>query len=465
MLTISDGKPGVSRRDFLTIGSLGLGGLSLSSLLAAQANAEESSELLTGKSVIFLFQQGGPSQFETFDPKIDIPENNRTVTGTVQTRLPGVLFGDKMSQLAQRAHKLTIVRSFQTNNAGHNIKPIVSTDSLDANIGCLYSRIVGPTRQETGMPTNVVVFPQAVDSTITKGKARGDIAATGELGSSYAPFIPGSGGQLQKDMRLNIPRERLDDRRQLLSELDRINREIDNRGGLDNMDDIQQQAYRVILDGGVANALDITREDPRVLARYDTSRYARADGWDKVNRGKRGFYTGHAKSLGKLLLLARRLCEAGCGYVTIHAGYDGVWDNHADRNNLNMQDGMEAIGPTFDHAIAAFMDDLEARGLSDKIMLVATGEMGRTPRINRNGGRDHWSRLAPLLIYGGGIQPGQVIGRSTVNGGEPSTNNLTPKHLVSTILHTMFDPGVLRVTPGVPMIARLSEHDPIPGLF
>src|SRR5437764_1750735 len=183
MLTSCDVEYGSIRRDFLTICSLGLGGLSLPSLLAAA----ERSQHITGKSVIFLFQQGGPSQFETFDPKPNAPEGIRTVTGIVPTSLPGVHFGDTMSRLARLAHKLTVVRSFQTNNAGHNIQPIVGPDSLNANLGSLYSRVAGATRRATGMPTNAVVFPDAVCSDVLKGKARGDIAATGALGSVHAP--------------------------------------------------------------------------------------------------------------------------------------------------------------------------------------------------------------------------------------------------------------------------------------
>ncbi len=465
MLSLFDENRAVNRRGFLTIGTLGLGGLSLSSLLAARAAAGESTELVTGKSVIFLFQQGGPSQLETFDPKMEAPESTRTITGSVPTRIPGVRFGDTLQRLARLADKFTVVRSFQTNNGGHNIRPIVGPDSLNANIGCLYSRVVGSTRPTTGMPTNAVIFPQAVDSEITEGRARGDIRATGELGAIYAPFVPGGRGQLQQDMQLNISPERFADRRHLLNQLDSLNRQMDSEGRIGNVDDINRQAYQVLLSGGVANALDLSQEDPQTLARYDTSRYAHDDRFQNVSRGRRGYYSGHARSLGKLLLLARRLCEAGCGFVTVHAGYDGVWDMHADNNNLNMRDGMEAVGHTFDHAVAAFIEDLEARGLSDRILLVATGEMGRTPRINNRGGRDHWSRLAPLFLYGGGVRGGQVIGRSTSNGGEPATENLTPKHLISTILHTVFDPGQLRVTQGVPQIVRLSEEDPIPDLF
>jgi hypothetical protein len=465
MLTVLDGDRSISRRRFLTLGSLGLGGLTLATLLAGRARANDTPSLLTGRSVIFLFLQGGPSQFETFDPKPDLPEESRTVTGTVTTSLPGVLFGSTMARLAKLAHKLTVVRSFQTNNGDHNLYPLVGKDALNANLGAVYSRVAGATRPATGMPTSSVVFPDAVCNDVPKGKGRGDIAATGSLGSAYAPFIPGAGGQLQKDMRLNLPRERLDDRRELLGQFDSLNKQLETAEEFRTLDALRKQALGVLLSGGVADALDLSKEDPKTVARYDTSGYARPDGWDKVSRGKAGFYTGHARAIGKQLLLARRLCEAGCGFVTIHDGYDGVWDMHADSNNLNVQDGMEAVGPSFDHAVAAFVEDVEARGLQDKILLVALGEMGRTPKLNKNGGRDHWARLAPLLLYGGGIPGGQVTGRSTRDGGEPATDPLTPQHLVSTVLEALFDVGRLRVVPTMTQVARLAEHPPIPGLF
>lgn len=465
MLTFHDGKPGLNRRDFLTVGTLGLGSLTLSSLLGARARGDDGN-VLTGKSVIFLYQQGGPSQFETFDPKIDAPDAIRTVTGTVATKLPGVRFGDTMSRLATLADKFSVVRSFQTNNGAHNIHGLVSPETLNANIGSLYSRVSGAIRPQTGMPTNYVLFNQAVCSDVTKGNARGDISATGSLGSVYAPFLPGGGGDLQKNMQIRMARDRFDDRRALLTQLDRLQHDLDVNGKLEAMDEVQKQAYQVLLSDRMATALDLSKEDARTLKKYDTGAYVRKDDWaNKAKRGTRGYYTGHAKALGKLLLLARRLCEAGAGFVTIHAGYEGVWDMHADGNNLNMKDGMEAVGLAFDHAVAAFIEDVEARNLSDKILLVCTGEMGRTPKINKNGGRDHWSRLAPLLLYGGGIQPGKVIGQSTKDGGEPIADNQNTSNLVSTILHTVFDVGTLRVMPGLTHLAKLAEVAPIPGVL
>ena len=433
-----------------------LGGLSLADLFAARAAATPATPMVTGKSVIFLFQQGGPSQFETFDPKPDAPEGIRTVDGTVQTSLPGVRFGSTMQRLAPIADKLTIVRSFQTGNAEHNIRPIVGPESLGANVGSLVSRVVGPTNPVTSMPTNAVLFPQSVSADVTPGKARGDVTATGALGAGYAPFVPGGTGELLRNLRLNLSPDRFDDRRALLSQLDEIDRTLDHEPAVENIGRTQRQACEALLSGQIARALDLSHEDPRVVARYDTSRYTNT-GPARSSRETRGYYEGHARSIGKLLLMARRLCEAGCGFVTIHAGYEGVWDMHADGNNLNVKDGMKAVGTSFDHAVAAYVADVEARGLEGDILLIATGEMGRTPRINRTGGRDHWARLAPLLMHGGGMTRPGVLGQSTRDGGQPAADPFTTANLISTVLHTTLDVGQLRLQPGLREISRLGE--------
>lgn len=459
---VTDDRP-TTRRELLSIGTLGLGGLSLATLLKLPAVAQTAQRPLTGKSVIFLFQQGGPSQHETFDPKPLAPSNVRTVGGTIQTSVPGLRFGATMQRLSSLAHKLTLVRSFQTNNAGHNIQPIVGSDSLDANIGTHFARVAGTTSPRTGMPTNTVLFPRAVDSQVPKPQARGNLSSTGAYGAAYAPFVPGGASRLQDNMQLKLSRDRfLSERKPLLTELDRLHRDIAASNQLGAVDAIQQQAYDILLGGGVARALDWRRESPSLIERYDTGRFVENERWNKVSRGRKGYYNAQAATIGRLLLLARRLCESGCGFVTIHAGYAGVWDMHADGNNLNMQDGMRAVGRPFDHAVAAFIEDVEARGLQDDILLVCCGEMGRTPRINKRGGRDHWSRLAPLLLYGGGMPGGNVIGASDRDGAEPDGDQQTPRHLISTILRTVLDPGELRLIPGIPReLNELVEHAPI----
>ncbi len=461
MLAIHDDSPRCSRRQLLSVGSLALGGLSLSSLLAARASASGTSSLVTGKSVIFVFQQGGPSQFESFDPKPAAPAEIRTMTDVVATSIPGVTFGATMSQLARLADKLAIVRSFQTGNAEHNIRPIVGPESLNANLGSLVSRVIGPTNPTTAIPTNAVLFPQAVCADVPKGQGRGDMTATGTLGGCYAPFVPGGNGQLVKNLQLSLSPERFHSRQELSARLDRLGGQFEADSQLQDFEHYQQQACELLLSGRMADALDLSKEDPSVVARYDTSHFVRSDNWSTAARGRRGLYTGHARSIGKLLLLARRLCEAGSGFVTVHGCYEGIWDMHADAENLNIPRGMEAVGGAFDHALAALITDLHERGLADKILVVATGEMGRTPRINKNGGRDHWARLAPLVMSGGGVAGGQVIGCSTRDGGEPASEPLTTRNLISTVLHTVFDVGQLRLAPALAPLARLAEAAPI----
>src|SRR5947208_446984 len=219
MLRFHDCRSPFGRRDFLQIGTLGLGGLSLANLLQVEAiGAKPAGRPVAGKSVIFLFLHGGPSQTETFDPKMDAPAGVRSVTGEVETKLPGVTFGGTFPRLASCAHRLAIVRSFRTGDANHDIKPIVGRATLGANMGSLYARVAGTNDSETGMPLNAALFPRAVDaSTGPAVEQFGKFDSTGTLGSAFAPFIPGGGGSLQKDMQLRVDPTRIDDRKALLS--------------------------------------------------------------------------------------------------------------------------------------------------------------------------------------------------------------------------------------------------------
>jgi hypothetical protein len=464
------------RREFLRVGSLAPflaagGGLSLSHLLRARAAAAQTSPV-KDCSVVLLFLHGGPSQTETFDPKMSAPAGVRSVTGEVATSIPGVTFGATFERLARLAGKLCVVRSFMTGDGDHNLKPVVGRHTSGANLGSLYARVAGTNHPETGMPTNIALFPRAVDPDAQPANLGfGNFAATGSLGAAYAPFVPGGGGDMERDMTLRLPRERLDDRRGLLAGLDRLRRAIEQAGGagaagtagdFGGLDRFQEQAFDTIL-GGVGRAFDISREDPRTIARYDTSGLVRADQISKRWNNHRN-YADNVKTLGKLLLMARRLCEAGCRFVTVTTNF--VWDMHADENNATVEEGMRYCGLPFDHAVSAFIEDVEARGLRDRILLVACGEMGRTPKVNRNGGRDHWGKLAPLLIYGGGLRMGQVIGQSSRDAGEPASDPVTIPDLAATVLHTLFDIGALRVTGGIPREVEraATEGQPIPGL-
>ena len=448
-------EPGWSRRDFLRVGSLALGGLSLADLAAARAADADS--LLTGKSVVFLFMHGGPPQTETFDPKMGAPSGIRSVTGEVRTSLPGVTYGSTFPHLAKLAHQTAVVRSFVTGDGNHNIKPLVCPDTFGANPGSIFARVAGSNHPVSGIPTNVAVFPRSVTPDAQAANhSFGSFLSPGRFGAAFAPFEPGGNGQLQKDMTLAISRDRLSDRRALLDQLDDFQRAVDAGGG--PTDPFREQAFSVLL-AGISKAFDLSGESPRLLERYDTSGLIREDNVSSKWKNRKN-YLDHIRSLGRQMLLARRLCETGCGFVTVTTNF--VWDFHSDENNAPVEEGLRYVGAPFDRAVSAFIEDVESRGLGDKILLVACGEMGRSPRVNKGGGRDHWGGLAPLLIYGGGLKMGQVVGDSTRDAGEPNTNAVTARHLMGTIAHVLFDLGKLRVARGLPdEIIRLTEYDPI----
>lgn len=443
MIRITD--TGVNRREFLRIGSLALGGLALPQLLQGQ----EARRMVKDKAVVMLFLQGGPSQIETFDPKMTAPSEIRSVTGEIATRLPGVTFGSDFPKLAALANKLAIVRSFASGNGEHQNYVVVAggDNPTKAPMGTLYSRIAGPNEPRTGMPNNVIVPAEAVSpglrlpSNFETQSLQKLVASSQNLGANYAFFDPSGGGELRQNLELRIPRDRLTDRRNLLNQLDTFRRQADRTRAFDSANAHEQQAYDLLLRG-VAQAFDLSREDPRLLGAYDTSNHfslADVHRWGDMRRS--------SNLLGKQMLLARRLVERGCGFVTV---MDAGWDMHSNNNSPTNMAGMHWLGRQVDHAVAAFLEDVEARGLSDKIMLIVTGEMGRTPRINRNGGRDHWANLTPLLIAGGGLRMGQVVGQSDRTAGSPATERYTPRHLLGTVMETLFHTGEVRLQSDLP---------------
>ncbi|WP_254510650.1 DUF1501 domain-containing protein [Anatilimnocola floriformis] len=465
MLTFHDGNSRLGRRNFLQVGSLALGGLTLPQLIGlqqAQAGGSSKGKVLKDRSVIFVFLHGGPSQFETFDPKMEAPHGVRSSTGEIATKIPGITFGSTFQRLAALNDKFSIVRSFRTGDGNHDIKPIVSKTTLGANMGSLYARIAGTNHPVTGMPTNAALYPRAVDPDTQKEvSAFGKFSSTGTLGTAYAPFTPGGEGNFQKDLELHLSRDRVEDRRNLLAGLDRLQRNLDSQN-INGVDRLQTQAFQTVL-GGIAKAFDLKQEDAKTVARYDTAPLVRPDQisrkWNNYNN-----YVDNAKSLGKLLLLARRLCETGCGFVTVTTNF--VWDMHADSNNAGVEEGMGYMGSPLDYALSALIEDLHQRGLSEKVLVVVTGEMGRTPKINKSGGRDHWGGLTPLLLHGGGLNMGQTIGQSTSDGGSPHTEPQELDNLLATVMHSLVDLGQARLQTGLPqdLLRAISTPAPITGL-
>ncbi|MEQ8790152.1 MAG: DUF1501 domain-containing protein [Pirellulaceae bacterium] len=466
MLTIyGDGKSrtceGVSRRELLRIGTLGIGGLTLPSLLQLQAGAAESPSLVRDKAVVLLFLQGGPTHIETFDPKMSAPSEYRAMFGEVATKLPGVTFGSHFPQLASLADRMAIVRSFSHGISSHGTASehvAAGGNVTGATMGTLYSRVAGTSNPRTGIPMNTVLTPPAAGEQYKGlGAQTSRVTSVGTLPKAFAAFDPSSGGQIVENMKLRLAQDRLDDRRNLLSGLDRIKREADSNGSLEGADKFQQQAFDVIL-GGVSDAFNLSKEDPELLARYDTGEFKIPE---KLKKKKSNVPGQSPIALGKQMLMARRLVEAGCGFVTVTSA---GWDMHGNAFGIN--DGMPLLGGAVDKAASAFLEDLAARGLSDKVLLVITGEFGRTPRINQKAGRDHWGNLCTLALAGGGLKMGQVIGQSDRSAGKPDADPVSSEDLRSTIMHTLFDVGQLRIDPSVSSdIARvITSGQPIKQL-
>jgi len=402
---------GTSRRDFLRVGSLGLGtlglgGLSLADLLRARAQGASpggygsSPRIDKDTSVVMLWLSGGPTHIETFNPQPSAPVEYRSVTGAVDTNVPGMQLGGSFPLMAKHADKLAVVRSFAHRNSSHGGGThFVMTGYDGRNIqqgmpttkpayGSILSKYRGPSNERTGMPTYVRLRSINYDG-------------PGFLGKAYDAF--GTGGETRKNMELTLEADRVADRRSLLGNLDRLNRQADASGLMEGFDAYEQQAYGLIL-GDAKKAFNVAAEDGNTRRMY---------GGD----------------LGEQMLLARRLCEAGCGFVTINYG---GWDMHG-----GVERGMKSRGPEVDRAVSAFIQDCAERSLSEKILLVITGEFGRTPRINSKGGRDHWGPLCTLAFSGGGLKMGQVVGESTAKAEVPKSTPIGPQDLMATLFHTL----------------------------
>jgi uncharacterized protein (DUF1501 family) len=448
-----------TRRDFVAAGLLGLGSLTLPQLLAAK-EAGGSKGYVRDKSIVLLFLGGGASHIETFNPNLDAPAPYASITGEVKTPIPGITLGGTFPQLAEHARRLTLVRSFQHSVGSHpqaiahvlsgGVDP-VGDGKRGYSMGSVYAKIRGANHPDSGIPTYAIATSSETDGQYRTERGRIENGSKpGSLGLAFAPFDPSGGGTLLKNLQLKIEGDRLDDRRSLLAQLDNVNRGIDAGGQLDGLDKFSRQALEMIVNGA-GQAFDISQEDRRTRERYDTS---------KFRVGKKVF---QPSSLGKQMLLARRLCEAGCGFVTVQ---NSGWDMHADGNNPGVAAGMEMLGRPLDKAVSTFLADIDERGLADDILLIITGDFGRTPKINSRGGRDHYPKLCTLALAGGGLNMGQTIGQSRRDNSEPATEPIGPAQLLSTVLHTLFDVGQLRLDSSVSReLITLAESPPIAELF
>jgi uncharacterized protein (DUF1501 family) len=473
MLTLSDKMPnqtcqGLGRRDFLKAGALGgfglgLGNLTLPGLLEAKTKALANGKPMRNKSVVLLFLQGGPPHIEFFDPKMSAPAEYRSITGEIPTKIPGVTFGSTFPQLAKMADKLAVVRSYQSRNGNHTYLSVTSGgNEMKAATSAVATRVGGTFDKASGMPNNCLVLPEAVEENLKLGSnfetgALHTLTDPGTLGSTYSAFNPAGGGTAKENMKLLISPDRLADRKGLLGGLDGIKRNLDADGSLEGADYFAQQAFDVVTKG-ISSAFDLTKEDPKTLEKYDTRPLFDArklQRWGDMRRA--------TNLLGLQMLMARRLCESGCSFVTVS---DCGWDYHANNNSPKGMAGLHPMGNQVDHAVATFVQDLHDRGLNEDVLLIVTGEMGRSPKLNSNGGRGHYGDLTSLLLAGGGLKVGQVVGESDSLAAFPATRPYGPENLSATILHHLFDLGELRLMDGIPAeILAMANDQPIEELF
>lgn len=369
---------GLSRRTFLQIGSLAVGGLTLPHL--ARASASPSST----KSVIMVYLSGGLAHQDTFDPKPGAPAEIRGEFGTIGTSVPGITFSDQLPHLARVMNRCALLRSVVGQRDEHSSFQSLTGFSMGEtqrdnrpHFGSVVAKVQGSVDGIT--PPFVDLFPTM------KHRPYNSYGA-GYLGSAYGQ-VRADGEDLASMKLRYVPREQFDRRRSLLSQLDGLRRQIDS-GNLENVDESYRKAFDVLTSSRIVEALDTTREEPASRERYT---------------GGSATHLGDGAPLwNEQLLQARRLVEAGVRVVTVAYGF---WDTHG--NNFGH---LKKHLPAFDAGLAALIEDLTDRGLDQDTTLCVWGEFGRTPKINDKAGRDHWAPVQSALLAGGGLDVGQVVG-------------------------------------------------------
>lgn len=427
-------EPGLSRRELLRVGGLSSLGLSLPDLLRAEAGATAvtpSASLGRAKNVLFLWLQGGPPQHETFDPKPDAPAEIRGEFRPIATNVPGIDFCELLPRTARIADKLAVVRSLATANDLHDAsgywiltgQKYVGRESrqISATDWPYFGSIVKMLKPSEAMPgLSSVWLPDVMrlNDNVTPAGQTG-----GFLGKRWDPdrFVFDPWSDTLRLEGLTLPEDvtplRLASRRRLLDQVDTHFDRIEKSGGPKLYDVQSSQAYGLLTSGKARQAFDLSDEPVDVVRSYGGGPWA------------------------KCLILGRRLIEAGARLVHVNWPREGgdtavnnpMWDTHA-QNSDRLQN---VLCPMFDVGFTALIEDMSARGLLDETLVVAIGEFGRTPKINGNGGRDHWGHVFSFLLAGAGISTAQVYGSSDRQGAYPQTNKVEPQDLVATIHHLL----------------------------
>ena len=408
---------GVSRRNFLKIGGLGAAGLSLSNLLALEAQAGIRN---SHKSVILIYLVGGPPHQDMFDLKPDAPSEIAGPHKPIGTNVPGIEICELFPRMAKMMDKFALIRSLVGAQSDHDASQCYTGHSRAEiapaggwpQFGSVVTKLQGAV--EPSVPPFVSMCYDCTHGPYNE-------PGPGMLGVANSAYRA-VGGQGRMDLTLQgITYDRLSDRTRLLSSLDNFRRDADASGMMEGMDSFTQQAMGMLTSSKLAEALDLSKEDPRLVARYGTG--------DTVER----IDSNGAPRAPQSFLAARRLVEAGARVVTVNYS---KWDWHGGaKNDIFSRERVDF--PVFDQAITALVDDLHQRGLDKDVTVLVWGEFGRTPRISAQVGRDHWPRVAMALLAGGGMPCGQVIGSTDRLGGEANSRPVTFSEVFATLYHNL----------------------------
>lgn len=416
MFRIDSGMAGqLGRRDFLRAGFLGLGGISLPDLLRYQAQGAVDPS--NKKSVILLFVHGGPSQLETYDLKPEAPYEIRGPFSPIRTNVSGIDVCEHLPKHTQIADKFTLIRSCSHDEADHfaghrrflsgygKLKPGTGYESYYPQVGAVVNRMLSNTAR--GIPPAL-----AVNGVVVNGPDYSAGISEGYWSGVYrVPIVNGG----LRDASLTVDTRRLDDRLALHRSFDTLRREVDASGTMEVIDEFNRKALDILTTDHVQKAFDLSREDPRIVEKYGD---------------------GYARDA----LTAVRLVQAGVRFVSVCVRGSGPgtkaydWDDHAV--NWDLLGAMLARLPKYDHVIHTIINDLYERGLDQDVLLVVTGEFGRTPRLEfKDGriGRDHWPGAMSIMMSGGGIRTGQVIGSTDRSAARPASHPLDPHDILATI--------------------------------
>ena len=396
-----------SRREFMQVGLIGGLGLTLPEFLKMEARAEQKhyeSKEGQAKSIIHIFLPGGMAQQESWDPKPHAPSEYRGPYGSIKTKIAGQRFGELFKNLAQISDKITVINSMTHGEAAHERgvhnmftgyrpSPALSYPSF----GSVVSHELGPRKN---LPPYVAIPTVA-----------NEFAGTGYLSSAYGPFSLGN-DPAKKDFAvrdLSLPKgideKRFERRRSLLATVDDHFKSLEESDALDAMDTFYQRAYGLISSKEAREAFNIEAEDAKLRDEYGRN------------------------AAGQRMILARRLVESGVRFVSMTYG---GWDHHS-----NLKKGFQTQLPAFDVALARLIRDLEDRGLLDSTLVMVSSEFGRTPKINKDAGRDHWPKVFSTMLAGGGIKRGSIYGLSDSLAAEPEENAVSPEDLAATVYNQL----------------------------